>query len=417
MGVKKHRKTGDTDLVLVSKIPLRLNHEQRILIDRLRQKCAELWNDILELHWWLYDTYKIWSDDVEKKKWFNAKTHHLHAQTIQAIIELHHETCERIRELRKKGETQWKYPYKHKMYFSVRYKKIALSIESIEGKDYLRLSNGRNEEPLVIPYPRHIEFSRITNAEIVWKHGRYWLHLGVKQDARPKVRGDGIAGGDVGEIHAITLSDGVHHQIITGRELRSLHRLRNKRLRWFQKRISRTQKGSKNRIRLYQKKQKFLDKIHRKIEYILHCISKMTIDWCMEHGVTILYIGNPQGVQLHTKNTRRVSRKVRQKLSNWSFGRLIQMIEYKAYLYGITIKCIEESYTSGSCTSCGIYSKQQGRIFSCPHCGATGHRDVIGVVNIREKGQTGELTGGREIPDWKDVTYRRVRWKTHQAVA
>ena len=82
MGVKKHRKTGDTDLVLVSKIPLRLNHEQRILIDRLRQKCAELWNDILELHWWLYDTYKIWSDDVEKKKWFNAKTHHLHAQTI-----------------------------------------------------------------------------------------------------------------------------------------------------------------------------------------------------------------------------------------------------------------------------------------------------------------------------------------------
>ena len=239
----------------------------------------------------------------------------------------------------------------------------------------------------------------------------------MKQEAKPKVQGDGIAGGDLGEIHAITLSDGVHHQIITGQELRSLHRLRNKRLRWFQKRISRTQKGSKNRFRLYQKKQQFLDKIHRKMEYLLHCISKMAVDWCMEHGVTTLYIGNPHGVQLHTKNTRRVSRKVRQKLSNWSFGWLIKLIEYKAHLHGITVKCIEEAYTSGTCPSCGIYSKQQGRTFSCPHCGATGHRDVIGVVNIREKGQTGELTGGRDIPSWKDTTYRRVRWKTHQAVA
>lgn len=417
MSVKKGKKSVVEGNILISKFPLLLMAEQKVLVDRLKMEAANLWNDILELHWWLYDTYKIWSSASEKKKWYNGQTHKLHSQTIQAIIELHEETCERTRELRSKGETDWKYPWKHKKFFSLRYKKIALSIEEVEGRNFLRLSNGRNEEPLLIPYPKHIDFVKVKNAEIVWNHNRYWLHLAIEKPAKSKVQGDSIAGGDVGEIHAITLSDGgSNHQIITGRELRSLNRLRNKRLRWFQKQISRKQKGSMSRYRLILKKRKFLARMERKAEYLLHSISKMTIDWCMENGVSTLYVGNPNGVQTNTKKTRRVNRKNRQKLSNWSFGWLIKLIEYKGLLRGVTVKVIEESYTSGTCPSCGKYRKQSGRNFRCS-CGSVGHRDVIGAVNIREKGITGELKGERILPMLEDTTYRQVKLHSNKYVA
>ncbi|WP_144554422.1 hypothetical protein [Bacillus sp. X1(2014)] len=78
-----------------------------------------MWNDCLDLHWWLYDAYQVWTSASEKKQWYNATTHKLHSQTIQAIIELHEETCKRTRELRTKGKKQWRYPWKYKKFFSL----------------------------------------------------------------------------------------------------------------------------------------------------------------------------------------------------------------------------------------------------------------------------------------------------------
>lgn len=413
MSVKRKKKSTIQGVILISKIPLRLTAEQQLLVDQLRVEAANLWNDILELHWWLYDVYKIWTDAVEKKRWINGTTHKLHSQTIQAIIELHEETCLRTKELRDAGNTDWKYPWKHKRYFILKYKKSALSLKDDKT---IRLSNGRNKEALEIPFPNHLDFSKVKSVEIVWKHNRYWIHYAIEKAVQPKVEGNGMAGGDVGEIHAITLSDGKNHQILTGRELRSLNRLRNKRLRWFQRKLSRTQKGSNTRKQLFWKKRRFIAKMERKMEYLLHSISKMAVEWCVHHGVKTLYIGNPNGVQTNTKKTRRVSRKVRQKLSNWSFGWLITLIKYKAKLRGVDVEVIEESYTSGTCPACGVYTKQRKRNYRCS-CGATGHRDVIGAVNIMEKGVSKELRGGRDVPQVKDTTYRRVRLHSNRAVA
>jgi len=57
--LSKHMKK-DYD-ILVSKIPLRLTLVQHDLVDRLRKETARLWNDILDIHWWLWDSYRVWS--------------------------------------------------------------------------------------------------------------------------------------------------------------------------------------------------------------------------------------------------------------------------------------------------------------------------------------------------------------------
>jgi putative transposase len=82
---KKKESKGD---IVIQKFPLRLTDEERKLVDTLRIEAANLWNDCLDLHWWLYNVYKIWTSASEKKKWYNATTHKLHSQTIQAITRI-----------------------------------------------------------------------------------------------------------------------------------------------------------------------------------------------------------------------------------------------------------------------------------------------------------------------------------------
>ncbi len=408
--LKEKRKSKSSGDILISKFKLRLNDENIQLINSLRQKSADVWNDILDLHWWLYDQYKIWTDASEKKKWINGKTHNLHSQTIQAIIELHEETCERTRLLRKNGDKNWRYPHKHKSFFTLKYKKSAMKFLEENNHKLFKLSNGRNEKYLILSFPSHIDTEKVKNAEIVFKHNHYYLHIAIEKPKREQVVGNEIAGGDPGEIHALTVSNGTKHAIFTGKELRSLHRLRNKVLRNLSKRISRKKKGSKSFWKLVNRKRSFLSWIERKIEYIEHCISKMVIDWCVENQVATLYIGNPDGVQ---KNTRkRKNKSLNQKLSNWSFGQLYQKIHYKGLLRGILVEKREESYTSGTCPNCGAYKKQSGRKFTCS-CGKTGHRDVVGASNIRDKSIHGEITSGRDVPQFSQTTYHRVLLNSH----
>jgi len=94
-------------------------------------------------------------------------------------------------------------------------------------------------------------------------------------------------------------------------------------------------------------------------------------------------------------------------LSNWSFGQLIEKITYKLKLRGVKVQLVEESYTSGTCPSCGEFSKQWNRNFRCP-CGAKGHRDLVGAVNILDKSINKQFKKNRELPKIEDTKYRRV---------
>jgi len=416
VGIKQAKRKSDPSKdmkhdydVLVSKIPLRLKLEQHDLVDRLRKESARLWNDILDIHWWLWSSYRVWSSESQMKKLFNAKTHKLHSQTIQATIELHQETCDRTREQRVQGNLDWKYPWRYKRFFSVNYKKIAL--RHLEKTDCIVFSNGRNEESLVIKRPKHIPFTSIHSAEIVWAYNQYWLHLAIEKPKLITVTDSGIAGADPGEIHALTLTDGKEHLILTARELRSLYQLRNKVLAQLSKKISKKRKGSKAFWKLVRRKQNFLAWISKKVDYALHCLSKMAIDWCVKRGIKKLYLGNPDGVQKSSHNKR--SRNVNQKLSNWPFGELRRMLEYKAKRHGIILEKINEAYTSGTCPVCGTFTKQHSRNYGCPACKATGHRDVVGASNIRNKGMEGEITAGREMPKYQETKYRRVEVCPH----
>ncbi len=109
-----------------------------------------------------------------------------------------------------------------------------------------------------------------------------------------------------------------------------------------------------------------------------HKISREIVDFAIEHNVGIIRLEQLAGI----RQTTRKSRKNNHSLSNWSFYRLTQYIEYKANLVGIKVEYIKPAYTSQQCPNCYENHKASDRHYHCSDCGFSWHRDLVGAWNI-----------------------------------
>src|SRR5215469_9140316 len=110
-------------------------------------------------------------------------------------------------------------------------------------------------------------------------------------------------------------------------------------------------------------------------------VSRAVVDWATERQVHTLVIGDVRDVA----DGKRLHRKAQQKIGVWSHGRQRQYITYKAEAAGITVMLVDEAYTSQTCpgtlpdgTACLHCYKPKGRVYRCPACGCTAHRDGLG---------------------------------------
>ena len=65
-------------------------------------------------------------------------------------------------------------------------------------------------------------------------------------------------------------------------------------------------------------------------------------------------------------------------------GKTRETITYKAQREGMTIKLMDEAYSSQTCPRCGKRNKTCSRNYKCS-CGFRYHRDGVGAINIRSK--------------------------------
>ena len=396
-GTKKRKKRcGDT---LIEKFPLHLAPDQITIARTLQMEAAKVWNLVCFIHRLIYAGYHVWMGETAMKEFVKGRFG-IHSQSTQAVVELYFECCERTKKLREKGESEWRYPHRRKYFFTVTWKELGIAIDGA----FLSLSNGRGREALKIKLPVRLRGLEIRQVQLVWHRDQCWLHVAVEKPFLKKVEGGKCqAAIDPGEIHAVSITDGQEALVISGRLLRSLHRLRNKKLRWFQTAISRTKRGSRRRRKLLDAKYRFLNNIDRRIEHALHAISAEAVRWCIDRGVTTVYVGDPSGVR-----EKQCGRKHNQRMSQWTFGKLRRLLEYKLKRYGIKLESVDERGTSGTCPVCGEYTKQSGRNYRCSNkdCGFKGaHRDVVGASGILDKSVNGNLTKGRVLPS--KVKYSR----------
>ena len=122
-------------------------------------------------------------------------------------------------------------------------------------------------------------------------------------------------------------------------------------------------KGSRSGESTIVLKLYILSKSEAQLKDALHKTTHQFVEWCLQHDVSHVVMGNPNGVQRNTKKKRK--RQHNQKLSNWSFGKVYSLLEYKLEAKGITIEKVDESYTTQTCPVCGNRKKSKNRNYHC----------------------------------------------------
>ena len=309
-------------------------------LDELAHACGQLYSQTLVSFWRAARHKGIWLKPKHLMRWHTSSK--LHAHTADACVQAFFAALKSWRK-RRKTDPDAKPPHKRKWYFRVEYKRSAMLLT--DGK--LRLSNGKGNAPVVLPWPWDLPQTVV----IRWTGSEYEA---TATSMEPPLYGPfppgEVAGIDLGEVHMAAAFDGTQTHILNGRLLRS--------------------------------KKKQLKKIAQQIRDIEHKQTSRLITTLREAGVRTLVIGDVRAI----RHGNDVGHTTNQKIHQWSHGSVRFKLTYKAERLGMEVFLQEESYTSRTCPACKyVRSKVTGRVFRCPKCGWTYHRDGVGAINIREK--------------------------------
>ena len=330
----------------------------------------------------------IWLSESSMKRYITGQFN-LHSQSTQAVIEKFYDNLSSAHTLRK-ANPSIRYPYKNKSWFCVHWKKSAIKVKG----RLIQFSNGKGRQGIVFKLPAYLVDCQPKCVELIWRNG-YWLSLTLDfpQREHNKQLSFDTAAVDIGEIHAMTITDGREAIVISGRQLRSVKRNRNKRVAQLSRLQSRCKKNSRRFKRLQAVKSKVMAECHRRTRDLNHKITRLSVNWCVEHDISKLVIGDVAGISKNTKKQKRLNRKNRQKVSQWGFHQQRQYLEYKCDEVGIETILEPEHGTSKTCPRCGNKYKPKGRNYNCSACSLKIHRDVVGACNIQTKHLTGVLNG------------------------
>lgn len=402
--------------VSVQLVPLRqLPAATAAQCEALRCEAGRCWSELVALH--VASRDRTWLSERELKALTKGGRFRLHSQSVQALAEKLSANVDTARTLRQQereagGEPTTRFPYRQKPYQTVTWKGQAVRVR--QGR--LHLPNGRGQADLVLPLPERFHGADIRQVELLWRADHYQMALTVAEPAPPPLRSEGqVAGVDLGEVNIATLAteDG-QALVVSGRLLRHLKQLRNKRHQAYRSRIDRCRKGSRRWKRLKHQMAHASAKLYRQQRNLLHQAARRVVDFAEQHNVKELALGDVRDIAEGVDKGRRAN----QKLSQWPHGQFRRYLEEKGKRAGMRSTLTNEAYTTRTCSSCGLChtSAPRGRVFCCSGCGALLHRDANGAANICSRQVYGEL-GRVQV---KRTTHRRpvaVRAPTRAPVA
>ena len=278
----------------------------------------------------------------------------------------------------------------------------------------LRLPAAPGRPPLVVrldrdpPYPA----GQVRSVTLVCEGGR--LHVEVTAEIPVAVYGQGqapdpgrVAGVDLGVIHPYAAAGpGGQLLLVSGRAIRAEARqhLRDAkgRRRAAQRRAPEPGRRGSRRWRRYRRHQRQAEARHsRRVRQAQHEAARSVISWAQQHKIGTLAAGDPRGVLALNAGPWH-----NQRLRSWRIGHLIRVLADKAEAAAITLTLVDERGTSSTCPACARrVPKPAGRTFTCPHCGHTGHRDLVAAASIAAR------NGGGTIPATHNaagITHRRA---------
>ncbi len=316
------------------------------------------------------------------QKWFPKDASGiLHSHTCDAVVD-HFIAAMNSARTRKKHDPGARFPRRLKRHFKVTFKSSAIRIKGGQ----LSLSTGDKKRPVVIPWA----FELPVSVEIGWQaQGGYELRA-MYPDIRATqaALGDRVAGLDIGELRIAAVYDGEQVDLHSGRLIRARNHYAGKRQASLDARISHKKnlrkpgtRSSKRLCRLQRARCSMRDRLKRQNKDQIRKQARTVVSTLHERGVQTVAVGDLSNI----RDSIDFGRKANQKLHLWAFGQFLAELKLQAAKFGLTLKVIDESFTSQTCPWTGGRKKARGRTFISP-CGLHHmDRDGVGAVNIRAK--------------------------------
>ena len=217
---------------------------------------------------------------------------------------------------------------------------------------------------------------KIKEATILKENGRWFVCISYELEKIP-VKDDFPAhslyvGIDVGLTDFLTLSNG---KVIPKPDLKKI----NSRIKYYQQKLARQKEGGSNWKKTLKKLQRWITKKNNVVNDYYHKISYNIVKHC-------------KFIAMETLNIRGMikSRNLSRSIHEIGWGKLIEMIRYKAEWYGREFVRIDRWFPSSKkCHVCGEINHDLGRgerEWECPHCHTILSRDVNAAKNILDEG-------------------------------
>ena len=308
------------------------------------------------------------------------------------------------------GDASARYPRRRRGLVPVRWYAGTFAL----GGRVLKIPVARGCPPLLVRLDRDIPYpqQRVRSVTLGYDAGRLYADVTAEVPVAEYPPGQGpdparAAGVDLGIIHPYAAAGpGGEGLPVSGRAIRAECRqhLRDRkgRSRAAAKRAPKPGQRGSRRWRRHRRGERAAGARHvRRIRQAQHEAAKTLVIWALEHRIGTLTVGDPRGV-LNLKAGRRHSQRTR----DWRVGHLIRALSDKAEAAGIIVKLVDERGTSSACPACSQrVPKPAGRVFTCPHCGRGGHRDLVAAANIAARDGGGTILA---VPSGAGITHRRA---------
>jgi IS605 OrfB family transposase len=212
----------------------------------------------------------------------------------------------------------------------------------------------------------------VDTADLLFRHGHWWLHVVVTIPAPEIAPTDQIVGVDLGIVRPAVTSN---NRFLGKRAWKAVEG------RLFHLKRALQKKGTKSAKRHLKRVRHKQARFRRTTDHIL---SKQIVA-SVEPGGTIV-LENLQDIRKrgHVKRKTETSRRIHA----WSFAQLKSFTVYKAEGRGCTVVAVDPRHTSQACSCCGHTARNNRRSrgrFVCRACGLELHADLNAARNIAAK--------------------------------
>lgn len=352
----------------------------------IRNSCIRYWMDTKGIGRYDLSAYcVVLAKEFPWASKLNSMARQAAAERAWSSIARFYDNCKKAKP-GKKGFPRFK---KHETHGSVEYKTCGWKLS--EDRRSINFSDGFKAGSFKMWGSRDLHFyqlNQIKRVRVVRRADGYYVQFCIDAERNEKREPTGrTIGLDVGLTHFYTDSDG--NTVENPRHLRKSE----KSLKRLNRRLSRTQKGSKNRAKARNR----LSRKHLKV-------SRRRKDFAVKLARCVVQSSDLVAYEdLQVRNMVK-NKKLSKSISDAAWTAFRNWIEYFGKVFGVATVAVPPHYTSQNCSNCGKVAKKSlsQRTHQCPHCGFVLDRDWNAARNIlelglRTVGHTGTLNASGDI--------------------